>query len=211
VLLQSLFVIAVAVVVLAIVLRLFAGVPHPTHPLSVLSRSEAAFLEAAAAALLPDVEGGLARPGARAEVTLAAERHLGMLPADQRRQVRAMFWFFEHATLLFPARGLRGFSRFSSLTLEQRQQVLAGWASSRLSVRRSLLTALRAYVVMAAIGHPDNLLGLGLEPWAIDSPTIEADLLYPRIGEPSRGIALGEDDLDVVRDVTPLAGSGGDS
>lgn len=192
---------------LALVRRLFAGVPQPARPLTVLSRPEAAFLEAAAAALLPDIESGLARPGPRAEVTLSAERHLAMLPRDQRRQVRAMFWFFEHATLLFPARGLRGFSRFSSLTLEQRQHLLAGWASSRLSARRSLLTALRAYVVMAAIGHPDNLRGLGLEPWTIDSPTIEADVLYPRVGEPTREIALGEDDLDVVRDVTPLAGT----
>jgi len=196
---------ALLLLVLALVLfRLFAGVPRPAHPSGLLSNAEVAFLEAAGATLIPSIECGLARSGPEADLTAFADRYVGALPPRQRQLIRAMLVFFEQSTLLFPARGPGGFRRFSRLSTEQRLGVLEGWAASPWGWRRSLFTALRAFVVMGVLGHPENLSGLGLSPWEIDSPTIESDLLYPVIGEPRSSIALTEDDLTHVRDTTPL-------
>jgi hypothetical protein len=195
--------------------RLLLGVPRPRHPSALLSRGEVAFLEAAAAAFVPAIDpetgAGLARPGQAVEITRFADRYAGSLPARQRRLIRAMLVFFEQSTLIFPARGIGGFRRFSKLTPEQRAALLEAWAESPWAWRRSLLTALRAFVVMGVLGHPDNLRGLGLEPWDITSPIIESDLLYPPIGESRASISLTEDDLTPVRDTTPLRAVGSDA
>lgn len=189
--------------------RLFVGGPRRDSSCEHLSNAEAALLEAAADTLLPAVPGGLARPGADADIAAIADRHLAALPVRQRRQIRLMCVAFEHATLVFPASGRGGFARFTSLSPAQRLEYLQGFATSRFALRRTLLTALRAYVVMAVLGHPDNLRGLDLDPWSIEPPTIETDLLYPEVGAPRSSIELTEADLTAVRDVRPLAGGGG--
>ncbi len=184
--------------------RLFVGVPKPTRTSSVVSAAELAFLDAAADALLPEAKRGLARPGARAELADYVDRYVGALPRRQRLLIRSMLVFFEQSTLLFPARGHGGFRRFSKLDPDQRRGVLEAWAESPWAWRRSLFTALRAFVVMGVLGHADNLRALGLAPWSIESPVIETDLLYPPVGESSASIEWTEADLTPVRDTRPL-------
>ncbi len=203
---------ALVLLVIAVVcIRLFVGVPRPARPSRFVSNRELAFLDAAADTLLPAIDDGLARPGATAELADFVDRYVGALPPRQRTLIRLMLVFFEQSTLFFPARGPGGFRRFSKLSVEQRHRVLEAWASSRWAVRRSFFTALRAFVVMGVLGHEDNLRALGLAPWAVESPVIEADLLYPPIGEPSASIRLTEDDLAGVRDTRPLRDAGGAS
>lgn len=192
-------------------LRCFAGYPQPRGATARLTRAEAAFLESAAGALAPPVEGALARAGADAELPAFLDEYLTALPARQARLIRLLLVFFEHATLLFPARGQGGFSRFSSLSSAQREAWLVEWESSPLPLRRMLFTALRALLVMGIVAHRDNLAHLGLAPWDLGSPIIESDLLYPPVGQPSSAIAFGEDDLARVRDTSPLRRPGGAS
>lgn len=185
-------------------LRFLGGVPRPATASTRLADRDVAFVEAAAAAFLPEGPGGLARSGAHAGVTAFLDRYLEGLPIREQRLIRAMLVFFEHSTLLFPARGAGGFRRFSRLSPDQRVEVLEGWANSKIGARRSLFTALRAVIVMGAMSHPDNLEALALDPWEIESPIIEADLLYPEVGQSSGSIEFGEGDLTLVRDMTPL-------
>jgi hypothetical protein len=196
---------AVLLVVLALfVLRLLGGYPQSKVVTARLSRGEVAFLEAAAGALAPPVEGALARAGAEAELPSFIDEYLTALPRRQARLIRLLLVSFEHATLVFPARGQGGFSRFSKLSSAQREALLREWESSRLAVRRTLFTALKALLVMGIVAHRDNLAHLGLTPWDIGSPVIESDLLYPPVGQPSSAIVFGEDDLSPVRDASPL-------
>ena len=101
---------------------------------------------------------------------------------------RLLFLLVEHATLLFPAPGPRGFRRFSSLAPAQREAALDGWRTSRLFPRRLVFASLRALLTNAYVADPGVLRGLGLTPFAIDTPVCEADLLYPPIGRPPAAI-----------------------
>lgn len=199
------FAVLVLLALVLVGLRVCWGVPRPEHPAKQVSNAELAFLRAAASSLVPPMEAGLARAGDAVDLAGFVDRYLGALPAHQRRRIRAMLWLFEHATLVFPARGARGFRRFSKLDLQQREGVLQDWATSGLAARRSAFTALRAFVVMGVMSDLDNLRGLALAPWPdIVSPVTEGDLLYPEIGHGRASITLSEDDLTPVRDTTPL-------
>ena len=199
-----------ALIVIALVgLRVFAGVPRPEQPARHVSNAELAFLRAASIAFVPPVVDGLPRSGDTVDLVGFLDRYLGGLPPHQRRRIRAMLWFFEHSTLLLPARGPRGFRRFSKLEAEQQRALLESWAESRIGTRRALLTALRAFVIMGVMSDETNLHELGLAPWSdLASPTIETDLLYPEVGASRDSITLRERDLTPVRDVTPLRREG---
>jgi hypothetical protein len=184
--------------------RLLLGYPQPTSPTARLSRGEVAFLNAVGDAFAPAVEGALARSGAEAELPAFTDEYLAALPERQRRLIRLMLVFFEQSTLLFPAPGRRGFARFSKLRSEQREALLGAWESSPLAMRRTMFTALKAFVIMGVVAHRDNLAHLGLTPWDIDSPVIESDLLYPPVGRARSEIAFDEDDVARVRNTSPL-------
>jgi len=183
--------------------RLFAGYPQPPPGLRLIRPREAAFLGAAAAATFP-AGGAIPLAGEDAGVPAYADRFALALPPHLRLQVRAMFMLFEQATLFFPAPGPRGWRRFSALSPEQRIAALAGWANSRLFLRRLAFTALRAVLTMGYLGHPVAMRALRLAPFDIESPVCEADLLYPRIGAHPSTITLTPADLTPPGDVEPL-------
>jgi hypothetical protein len=192
------------VVVLFFGQRMMLGYPARPAGLVILTAGDAAFLDAAGRCLVPQRFGPLTRAGADVELPAYADRYLQSLPDKQRRLLRGLFLLFEQGTVLFPARGVGGFRRFSSLDAEQQTEVLENWATSSLYLRRSLLAALKAVVVMGVVGHEENLHGLGLTPFEIESPVIESDLLYPEIGASRDSIELGEDDLTAIRNTAPL-------
>ena len=150
--------------------RGLAGYPAAGSHFAVLAPRELAFLQAAAETLFPP-HASLPLSGGEAD-----------LPARQRTLIRALFFLFEHATLVWPAQGRGGFKRFSSLSPEQRLGVLRAWQSSPLYLRRMCLTALKAVLILGYVGHPQSLGALGLASWEIESPRVEADFLYPPIG-----------------------------
>jgi hypothetical protein len=183
--------------------RVWLGHPRPRAALRVLSRREAAFLDAAAATFFPG-GGALALSGEQADLPERTDRYLESLPDRQRGLIRALLMLFEHATVVFPAPGLGGLRRFSSLSPAQRHAWLESWARSRFYLRRTAFTALKAVLVMGYFGHPDCLAQLGLTPFEMTTPVCAADLLYPPIGEPPSRIAYRPEDLTPASDGTPL-------
>lgn len=165
--------------------RVFLGHP-PAQGFRVLARREVAFLNAASDAIYPPGAG--LPSGSEARVPESLDAYLEIVPPRMRRLMRLLFLLVEHATLLFPAPGSRGFRRFSSLEPEQREAALDGWRTSRLFPRRLVFASLRALLTNAYVADPGVLRGLGLTPFAIEPPVCEADLLYPPIGRPPAAI-----------------------
>ena len=166
----------------AVFLRVVAGYPVTTAPFAVLARREAAFLDAAGETFFPQ-DDSMPLSGGQADLPGYADRYLAALPARQRTLVRALFALFEHGTLVFPAKGRGGFRRFSSLSPGQRLEAMRGWETSGFYLRRMTFTALKAVLILGYVGHPRSLDALGLAPWRIESPKVEADFLYPPIGQ----------------------------
>ncbi|HEX2484930.1 MAG TPA: gluconate 2-dehydrogenase subunit 3 family protein [Myxococcota bacterium] len=169
-----------------------------------LARREAAFLDAAAEAMFPP--GGPLPSGRAAGVTASLDGYLALVPARMRRLMRLLFALVEHATLVFPAPPPRGRRRFSALSLEQRGAVLDGWRTSPLFPRRLVFTSLRALLTNGYVADPAVLAALGLTPYAVETPVVEADLLYPRIGQPRS--AIRHRTVTAPSDGRPLAPDG---
>lgn len=167
----------------------------PRDPaLGQLSAREAALVAAAADAAFPP-GGELLPSGTEAGVVRHVDGWLAVLPRRNRILIRLLFTFFEHATLLFPAPGPRGRRRFSALPLGQRIALLDGWGRSGLRVRRIVFASLRTLLTSAYFSCPQVLRATGLAPLAIETPVVEADLLYPRIGQARDTIAWRSEDL----------------
>jgi hypothetical protein len=163
-----------------------------------------ATLAAVSEALFP--AGGAVTPsGTEAGVAHYIDRLVAVSQPQQRRLMRALFFLIEHATLLFPAPGgLSGLRRFSSLDPEQRIAVVESWQRSNLLPRRIVFTSLRALCTLGYLADPTVLRALQLAPYAIDTPIVEADLLYPRIGEPSGSVRLERKDLSGDHPAPPI-------
>jgi hypothetical protein len=183
--------------------RIFLGYPQPGSRLRLVGRRDAAFLDAAADATFPP-GGPLPLAGRDADLPGYVDAFLLSLPPHLRLQIRAMLMLFEQATIIFPASGRGGRRRFSSLSQEQRVEVLTGWSNSSLFLRRLAFTALRAVLTMGYLGHPIAMRHLRLAPLDFRSPVCEADLLYPRIGAHPDSITNCESDL-WASDGSPLA------
>jgi hypothetical protein len=162
--------------------RLLAGYSKADRHFVFLRRREETFLAATAEVLFPTTDA-LPLSGGEADLPGYADQYLQALPVRQRNLVRALFVLFEQGTLIWPAPGRGGFKRFSSLSPHQRLAVLRNWESSGLYLRRMCLTALKAVLILGYVGHPQSLSALGLAPWKIESPRVEADFLYPPIGQ----------------------------
>lgn len=183
--------------------RLFLGYPRARSNLRVLAPREAAFLDAAAQALFPP-GSEISLSGREADLPAYVDRWLTAVPGRQRILIRLLILLVEQATIFFPAPGF-GFRRFSSLRAQQQEAVLEAWKSSRLAPRRLVFTALRAVLTMGYLGNPEVLGHLGLAPYAIESPILPADLLYPRVGQHPSSIAWTEQDLTPPSSGVPLA------
>ena len=59
---------------------------------------------------------------------------------------------------------------------------------------RLLFTALRSVFVLAYLGHPGNLEGLGLAPFEIEPVVSDAEVLFPRVGALPSSIPHGAAD-----------------
>ncbi|MFP8875268.1 MAG: hypothetical protein VCB42_12270 [Myxococcota bacterium] len=182
--------------------RLFLGYPRPRGDLRVLAAREAAFLDAAAEAMFPP-GSDIPLSGRGADLPGYVDRWLQVVPARQRVLIRLLVLLVEQATLFFPAPRL-GFRRFSALGRKQQAAALRAWGSSRLAPRRLVFTALRAILTMGYLGHPVVLRHVGLAPYAIESPVLPADLLYPRVGQHPATIPWTERDLTPPSSGVPL-------
>jgi len=138
-------------------------------------------------------------------VPARTDRYLAQLQRRQRLLIRALFMLVEQSTLIFPARGVGAFRRFSSMSPQQRETVIRGWAGSGLYLRRTVFTALKAVLILSYLGHPECHRALGLEPFDFETPICEADLLYPAIGATKSSIRYGRGDLTAPSDGTPLS------
>jgi hypothetical protein len=165
--------------------RVFLGYPA-ARGFRVLAGREVAFLNAAAGAIYPPGAGLPSGPEARVAESL--DGYLQIVPPRMRLLMRLLFFLVEHATALFAAPPPRGRRRFSSLAPEQRAAALDGWRTSGLFPRRLVFASLRALLTNAYVADPGVLRGLGLLPFAIQTPVCEADLLYPPIGRPPSAI-----------------------
>ena len=174
--------------------RFFAGYPRPVESLGVLTPREARFLDAAAEATFP-AGGAIPLAGKDAGLPRYVDGWLKALPGRQRHLIRALLALMEHATLIFAAPGRGGLRRFSSLTLDQRESVLRGWAESGIFARRLVFMSLRAILTMGYLGHPTALRHLRLAPYAFESPILQPDLLYPGIGRSRESNPLSAADL----------------
>lgn len=208
--------VALLVIGVFAVLRLRVGYPRPERRLGVLGAGEAAFLTAAASTFFPAAEseeGSRLLPGEQADLPGYLDVYLHQLPRRQRLLIRALLLLFEQSTVILPARGLGGFRRFSAMTPAQREAVMRSWAESRLYLRRVAFSALKAVLVLGYLGDARNLAALGLTPWQIESPVVEADLLYPAIGEAPESIAFTLEALPAPGDeraaAPPLRAPGG--
>jgi gluconate 2-dehydrogenase subunit 3-like protein len=195
---------AAALLVWALV-RVFAGYPAAQQPAQALRRRELALVAAVADALFPP-GGAIAESGREADVAGYVDRLVAASQPRQRALMRALFFLFEHATLVFPAPGgLRGLRRFSAQGVGAREAVLERWRTSRLFLRRLVFTSLRALCTLGYFASPGVLRSLRLAPFAIDTPVCEADLWYPPIGAPRASLRRTRADLTPARAAAPLA------
>jgi len=184
-------------------LRIAGGYGRRDPSLTHLSARELALVRAAADAAFPP-GGAIPLSGTEAGIPAHLDRYLAALPPRNRMLIRLLFVLIEHATLIFPAPGWDGFRRFSSLSLERRMAVLEGWARSPIQPRRLVFQSLRAVLTMGYFASPTVLRAMGLAPLAIETPVVDADLLYPPIGQPKSAIRFGVADLDRAVPRTPL-------
>ena len=176
----------------------------PRDPgLRLLSAREARFFAAAADAAFPP-GGELPPSGTDAGVVTHLDGWLALLPRRNQLLIRLLVVFFEHATLLFPATGRGGRRRFTSLGAEQRIALLDDWNRSRLRPRRIVFASLRTLLTSAYFASPAVMRATGVAPLAFETPVVEADLLYPPIGQPRSAIRWRQEDLARPVARTPL-------
>jgi hypothetical protein len=167
----------------------------PRDPALVALRArEARFFAAAADAAFPP-GGPLAPSGTEAGVVGHLDGWLALLPRRNRVLIGLLVVFFEHATLLFPAPGRGGRRRFTALAPEQRIALLDDWGRSRLRLRRIVFASLRTLLTSSYFASPAVLRATGLAPLAFETPVVEADLLYPPIGQPRAAIRWRPEDV----------------
>ncbi|MDH3520348.1 MAG: hypothetical protein OEM49_07810 [Myxococcales bacterium] len=187
--------------------RVGLGYPPAPRGSRCLRPAEMACVAAVAEAVFPP-GGALACSGLEAGIPRYVDGFVAEAPPRSRARMRLLFFLIEHGTLLFPAPGgLRGLRRFSALPLEQRIAVLEGWACSRLFARRLVFASLRAIVTLGFFAHAPVLRALDLAPHVIESPVLEVDLLYPRIGAHPDEIAWTRADLTAPSAGIPLGRS----
>lgn len=179
------------------------GFGYPESRYQSLTRADAALIASAAEAMYP-AGGAIPSSGVEADLPSYLDRFLVASVTRIRILVHLLLFLVEHATLFFPAPGWDGRRRFSGLSADQRVAVLDGWSESSLFARRLVFTTLRALLTMGYFAHPPVLRALNLAPFAIETPVVEADLLYPRIGQHPDSICLTRADLTPNGEVTPL-------
>ena len=187
--------------------RFLAGYPAPPTRCAALSPREYAAVAAAALATYP--RGGAIEPsGIDAGVPAHVDRFVAAQQPSMRLLMRLLFVLVEHATLLFPAPGSGGRRRFSALDEQQQVAYLRAWQTSRLLPRRLVFVSLRAILTMGYFADPAVLRALGIAPRAFPTPVCEADLLWPRVGQPRGTIRHRPEDVTPPGTPEPLGYEG---
>lgn len=187
--------------------RFLAGYPTPPIRCAALAPREYATIAAAALASYP--RGGAIEPsGIDAGIPAHVDRFVAAQQPSTRLLMRLLFVLVEHATLLFPAPGSGGMRRFSALDQAQQVAYLTGWQNSRLLPRRLVFVSLRAILTMGYFGDPAVLRALGIAPRAFPTPVCEADLLWPRVGQPRSTIRHRPEDVSRPQTPEPLGYEG---
>lgn len=121
-----------------------------------LTQGEATMIEALAETMSP---GDGTSPSPK-EINVAGyiDAHMDRLSTGARTQLRAMFWLFEHGTLVFAW----SWKRFTDLDDAAKLQYLQSWMDSPNGIRRSLMLALRGALGFAYFSHPrvEAILGI---------------------------------------------------
>lgn len=167
-------------------------------PLRQLSAREARFFAAAADAAFPPGttrDGPPLPSGTEAGVVAHLDGWLELLPRRNRTLIRLLIVFFEYATWVLPAPGRGGRRRFTELAPEQRVAVFEAWSGSRLRLRRLVFASLRTLLTSSYFASPAVLRATGLAPLAFATPVVEADLLYPPVGQARDAIRWRREDL----------------
>jgi hypothetical protein len=132
--------------------------------LRVLSPKEAlVFLAVARRLLAPDAPAPGAAPAPsldEVDVLGSVDAYLAGLPEHLAADVRALLQLVEHSPAVFSLR----MSRYTRLPPSAQDEVLAGWAASRLDVRRQGFAALKALAAIGYYGDPRTHAVLGYVP-----------------------------------------------
>jgi hypothetical protein len=125
-------------------------VPLPRQRLAVLDPAEYAVLMAIAARLIPGGEGfpSVEEVG----VGLNADGILARTDPAAAREVKQLLKLFENALAGFVFGGRMG--PFTHLAGADQDEVLRGWQSSRLAIRRTGFAALRTLAIASYFGSP---------------------------------------------------------
>lgn len=186
--------------------RFFLG--YPGTPVGARTLPAREYQTARAAALVIYPEGGaIAASADSARVALHADRFVGAQTRSNQILMHLLFIAVEHATLVFPSHGPRGWRRFSSLDPDQQLAYLEGWRQSELAPRRLVFMSLRAILTMGYFADPSVLRSLGLAPREIERRVVAADLLWPAVGERPESIPYTEADVNGRGDLPPLGPS----
>ena len=94
--------------------------------------------------------------------------------------------------------------RFTRLPREAQVAYMEGWERSRFSARQLVLMGMRALMTVAYFSHPEVLRGLNLAPKRIETPIVEADLLWPAVGQSPERIPYTREDLTPPSSGVPL-------
>lgn len=188
--------------------RFFLGYPARPSGARTLAAREIHTVRLAGRTIYPE-GGAIAASADRAGLALHADRFVGAQTARNRILMRLLLVAIEHATLVFPAPGPRGWRRFTALEPDQQLAYLDAWRYSELPARRLVFVSLRAILTMGYFASPEVLRSLGLAPREIRRVVTEADLLWPAVGEHPQSIPFTRADVTPPGDArTPLGPTG---
>lgn len=139
-----------------VVVRVFVGYGR-AEGFRHLSSRDIAVLDAVGEAMFP--AGGAIPASARDAGLLSyMDDYFGWHSPANRLLMKALFFLFEHATLVFgPSR-----RRLSAHDARDREEYLAGWDESRFYLRRMAFQSLRAMVTMGYLASTEVEAHLGV-------------------------------------------------
>lgn len=197
------FWIALGVLVLVGIRRVFLGYPAAHVGAKALAARELATVRTAARVIFPE-GGAIPASGDSARVAQHSDRFVHAQNPSNQLLMHLLFFAIEHGTILFPPPGRSRFRRFSDLREDQQLAYLESWRQSERPERRLVFTSLRAIVTMGYFADPNVLRALNLSPREIESPVIQADLLWPAVGQHPQDIRFGPEDVATGERAGPL-------
>lgn len=138
---------------------LFAGYPEKIAPTGKLTRKEQAIIRACADSFFPP-GGPIPVSGTDAKLVDYMEGYVARTPDAQRVLVRLLFWFIEHGPWLFGPKRVR----FSSLSEDERLEVLESMRTSPIYFRRIAFLSMRTMLTMGYLSNADVVRAMRMTP-----------------------------------------------